>query len=145
MSFGVSVPSRANIISLLGILKVHLVRNERSRPTLTPLIWSLFSLPTDYESPSINETDYNQLHPYVRSGYGYQTHDRARHRLNTYANVITQIDREQFDYVDDRNRKAEANFYDNKYYDNFKMHRWVGLSFKLNRGTRSSLIECEKF
>lgn len=43
----------------------------------------------------------------------------------------------QLDYNDD-NRDVNANFYDNKYYDNFKLHRWVWIS-KLER--RFSQIE----
>lgn len=86
----------------------------------------------DYESsPNINETEYHQIHPYVRSGFSYQNRDRARHR-NSFGNIITQSerDREQLDYADERNREAEVNFYDNKYYDNFKMHRWVKLKWR---------------
>lgn len=101
-------------------------RNKKSfhSHTLQSLIFvDIFLLPTDYESPNINETDNLQLHPHVRSGFNYQTHDRARHRLNTFGNVITQSEQDQFEYVDDRNRKSDVNFYDNKYYDSFKMHR----------------------
>lgn len=78
----------------------------------------------DYESsPNINETDYHQIHPYVRSGFNNQNRDRARYRLNSFGNIVTQSARDQFDFGDDRHRKSDVNFYDNKYYENFKMHR----------------------
>lgn len=38
-------------------------------------------------------------------------------------NVNTENDRGQFDYNEDYNRESNVNFYDNKYYDNLKMHR----------------------
>lgn len=80
---------------------------------------------TDYESSTfINETDFHQFHPHVhvRSGYsGYR--DRTRYRPNNYGNVLTQRDRDQFDYVDDRNRETDGNFYDNKYVGHhYRMH-----------------------
>lgn len=79
----------------------------------------------DYESPYINETDYQQIHPYVRSGFNYRPHDRARPRLNSFGNIITQHDRDQdrLEDVGETNRESDVNFYDNKYYDHFKMHR----------------------
>lgn len=80
---------------------------------------------TDYESPIINETDYQQPHPFVRSGYSYRPRDRARYQLSSFGSIVTQGDRNHYDYVDDRDRESDVNFYDNKYYDNVKMHRWV--------------------
>lgn len=81
---------------------------------------------TDYESPYINETEYHQIQPYVRSGFNYQSRDRNRFRTS-YGNVITHRDRNQFDYVDERDRKSDADFYDNRHYDHSTMHRWVAL------------------
>lgn len=40
-------------------------------------------------------------------------------------NINNENDRGQFDYNDEQNQESNANFYDNKYYDNFKMHRYV--------------------
>lgn len=83
----------------------------------------MFRHRADYESPNINETDYQQIHPFVRNGFNYRPHDRARYRVNSFGNIITQSDRDQFDDFDERNRQSDVNFYDNKYYDQFKMHR----------------------
>lgn len=110
-------------------------------------IVNFFSHPIDYESPLpiFNETDY-QYHPYARNGFNYphnrQVHDRSpSYRLHqSYGNIITHRsdidsinsmgsintnnnDRDQFDYNDEYNRESNVNFYDNKYYDNLKMHR----------------------
>ncbi|KAG5682634.1 hypothetical protein PVAND_011973 [Polypedilum vanderplanki] len=105
----------------------------------------------DYESslPNINETEY-QYHPFARNGFSYpqqlprHTHDRSSYRLHqSYGNIITHSgiaglnnnnhfnfnhnndkDRDQIiEYENDDEREPNANFYDNKYYDNFKMHR----------------------
>lgn len=83
-----------------------------------PHIW------TDYESPYINETEYHQIQPYVRSGFNHQSRDRNRFRTS-YGSVITHRDRNQFDYVDERDRKSDADFYDARHYDHSTMHRWV--------------------
>jgi hypothetical protein len=104
---------------------------------------------SDYESPIfINETDYQQNHqqqqnPYARNGYnfGYRPSlNRAPSKFNRMQNADygfevrrsgggghgfeneNEQQQPQFDYSDD-NREANVNFYDNKYYDNLKMHR----------------------
>lgn len=102
---------------------------------------------TDYESPIINETDYQQNHyqqqqyPYARSGYnfGYRPINRVASKFNRMQNTDygfevrhsgggghgfenEQMQNSPFEYPED-NRDVNVNFYDTKYYDNLKMHR----------------------
>lgn len=102
---------------------------------------------SDYESPIIiNETEYQQNHqqqqyPYARNGYnfGYRPPlNRAPSKYNKMQNVDYGFEvrhsgggghgfendqqQPQFDYSDD-NRDVNVNYYDNKYYENLKLHR----------------------
>lgn len=84
----------------------------------------------DYESLNINETDFHQFHPHVRSGFSnlYRDRNRNRNRPSSYGSIITQSDRDQFDYSDDRNQESELNWNgdnkNNRYSEphNFQMH-----------------------
>lgn len=108
---------------------------------------------SDYESPVINETDYHPHHnhpppPFSRNGYnfGHRPLNRAnkinrlynteygievKHRGDLIGNFGYENNEQDepppqlpFDYNDDNNnREMGVNFYDNKYYDNLKMHR----------------------
>lgn len=141
------------IVSLIGLFSYEYFTkaNQLLMQERLPLIqFSFFLLPfTDYESPLpiFNETEYQyQYHPYARNGFNFphnrHTHDRpsSSYRLHqNFGNIITHSsdiggianvenvnndnDRGQFDYNEDYNRESNVNFYDNKYYDNLKMHR----------------------
>ncbi|CRK92443.1 CLUMA_CG006010, isoform A [Clunio marinus] len=56
-------------------------------------------------------------------GFNYQPRDRAIYRLSSFDNIIAQSDRGLFDSGEERTRESDVNLYDNKHFDNFKIHR----------------------